>query len=199
MSLVQEGLRGVWGAWRIILRRRDALGFFNLGRAGFWRSFAVIAVLLPLSLAWSWLHGPSEALSPLPSAQRWLAEIALEVAASAIWPVGVYASARLTGTAAHWRDFVIVGNWAAPLGWLGLIPAAPLSQLIPYADEPWGAPAILAVVAMATATIAYIYFALVIARTALRANWWQAGVAMLISSGAAAFVAFFPDIIAAGR
>ncbi|MCW5773980.1 MAG: hypothetical protein KIT16_20220, partial [Rhodospirillaceae bacterium] len=112
-SLLDEGIRGAAGALGIFLRRPDAMDYFVFTRGGFWRSFAALFFILPFSTI-SFLTQPDDpggvAADPFVRAAL---SIISDIVVWAVAPVCIYLGTRVTGTAAHWRDLVIVVNWGA--------------------------------------------------------------------------------------
>ena len=98
------------GSWLLFLNREEGLKWFDLSVGGFWRSFLVLVLLLPLF----WVTSVAEK-------QLILTETGLmpeEFQATAFW------SARLVGLVLDWLALpVLLAAVARPLGITGTYPA----------------------------------------------------------------------------
>ena len=118
-DLASETLRGLYGAWLLLLGRREAaLSMFNLSEGGFWRSFMAFAVALPVYLLAVRLGVPAAADTAARKAVlgavlfRGAITLALQWV---LWLIAAAALSRPLGLAAHYGRYVIVYNWSTPL------------------------------------------------------------------------------------
>ncbi len=119
MISIREIESALKGSWLLFLNRREGLKWFDFSVGGFWRSFSVIVLLLPLfwmtSLAERKLLITETDLAPefLDNAGFWgvrLVGFALDWLAL---PVLLAFLARPLGIAATYPSFMVVRNWTS--------------------------------------------------------------------------------------
>ncbi|WP_420391555.1 hypothetical protein [Acuticoccus sp.] len=112
MSEVQRSLAA---AWLLFLGRRDGLDLLDRSVAGYWRSFGVILLVLPIDAVSLVALSRIGATEPFGQAfaQR-LPVLALDWVA---FPVALAAIAGPLGISHRYVTYVVARNWAAPLGW----------------------------------------------------------------------------------
>lgn len=107
------------GSWLLFLNREDGLKWFDLSVAGFWRSFLVLVLLLPLfwvtSVAEKQLILTETDLVPedFQATAFWSARLVGLVLDWLALPVLLAAVARPLGIAAAYPAFIAVRNWTS--------------------------------------------------------------------------------------
>ncbi|WMS43612.1 hypothetical protein RDV64_04205 [Acuticoccus sp. MNP-M23] len=105
--------RSLRGAWLLFLGREEGLQALDRSVDGFWRSFAVIVLVLPLtaiSVVAVTRGDPDRAFSDI-----FLSQIPLLLLDWVIFPLVMALVARPLGVSAHYVSYVVARNWAAPI------------------------------------------------------------------------------------
>jgi len=124
MSFANEAVQSLGSAIRILRHEPDAFDGFNLTIEGFWRSFLVIAVLMPA--CWIMIISAeqlalesADTAAQLTPAQGSVFIIAFLIA----WPLAAAGLARGFGLGANYLRYMIAYNWlSVPLSVLLLVP-----------------------------------------------------------------------------
>ncbi len=114
MLSVGEIRRSLGGAWWLFLNRADGLKALDRSVEGFWRSFAVILLLLPLtaiSVLAVTRNNPE-----IPFGELFMAQLPLMAVDWVAFPLLLALGAKPLGISAHYVDYVVARNWAAPIG-----------------------------------------------------------------------------------
>lgn len=164
--------RGLSGSVRLLQKDRGGLSQFDVSVAGFWRSFAAIALAAPalvIGVAQARIEegevgslggGPALLLhETLPFALAWIA-----------FPVAMIGFVRLMGLEKRYVPFVVAYNWTS-------VVAAGILAL----------PSLLRVVGFATPALAFLFaigFGVIVAHY----RWFMARAALGVSGGLAAVV-----------
>jgi len=122
MLSVAEIRRSLRGVWLLFFGRAEGLAALDRSVEGFWRSFAVIVLLLPLtaiSVLAVTRGDPDRAFTDLLFQQ--LPLMALDWVT---FPIVLALAAKPLGVAAHYVTYVVARNWAAPI--TGAILTVPL-------------------------------------------------------------------------
>jgi hypothetical protein len=163
MSFTEEITRSLRGVWR--LARYDAGGLrqLNLTVEGFWRSFVVVALLLPPQLLMAWLVRDRDVVVA-DGGEAWLfARGAVFVVAWLTYVGSMAPISRLLKLSDNYPTYVIAFNWAALLQMALLLPVGLL-----YGFELVAAEAGIMLLMLAWLTV--MAFDFVIARLALGAD-----------------------------
>jgi hypothetical protein len=124
MSFANEAARSLASALGIMRYEPSALQGFNLSIEGFWRSFAAVFVILPMS--WIMMAGADKAVATLGGTEvhsRLYQSSMFVVAFVIVWPVVVALIARGFNLGNHYLRYMIAYNWLSiPLAGLVLIP-----------------------------------------------------------------------------
>ena len=184
MPFSTEFAYSIRGAWR--LARYDAGGLrdLNLTVDGFWRSFVVVPLLLPVQLALNWLLG-APAPAETGADDGWLTLRSLEFVL--VWLVFVASMAplsRLMRLSASYPTYIIAFNWAQLLQTVLVLPVALIVGL-DYVPEQAGTWLLLLV------TLAVIAYDFVVARLALGAD-------ILTAIGIVIYALLLKGVIGAG-
>ena len=118
---LKEVIDGLNGAWLLAMRDPDALRCFNTSAEGFWKSFWVILLGLPVWL-WLMLNMPAylDEMASLTSqhylqptmARFLLAQGIAYLLGWILFPVIMHYVARLIDASANYVPFVVARNWA---------------------------------------------------------------------------------------
>jgi hypothetical protein len=147
MPDLNEILRSLTGAWRLLRRDPSGTGYFDLTLEGFWRSFGAIVLVAPLYLiAIEAEHGMLvENQSEAASGSSYLLIKSLFFLAEWIsYVILMVFLTRLLGLGAFFVSYIIAYNWAAVitaalavppfvlygLGALGAVPAIMFSLMV---------------------------------------------------------------------
>jgi hypothetical protein len=151
------------GAWQVLLGRPEGLNRLDTSLEGFWRSFAVVVLVVPFALLALLSQEPSlsESGTPLPLTRSAFALYG--VALLVDWftfPLVFALLAKPLGLGSRYVPFIVARNWAAVIisAMLAVVHASHLFGVLPSVAMPF-------VVIIATAVA--LRFAYVIARTAL--------------------------------
>lgn len=166
MLTLREIVRSTYGAWRLAHADPGGMAFFDATEEGFWRSFRVAILLLPL-------HALAVALQlDFTQAEgRWTHIVAIDLVAYAIgwmaYPVAAHLLVTVLDREREYVGYIVAYNWsnmiAAPLQLAVVV--LMLGDLLP------GFMLHLLFVGMLAALALYAWF---IARTALRVGPWPA-------------------------
>lgn len=119
MVSVREVEASIKGSWLLFLNREEGLRWFDLSISGFWRSFFVIVLLLPLfaitSLAEKQLLLTETELTPeaFETAAFWSVRL---IGLGLDWiamPLVLAVLAKPLGLEAHYPAFIAVRNWTS--------------------------------------------------------------------------------------
>jgi hypothetical protein len=124
MSFATEAARSLASALGIMRYEPSALEGFNLTIEGFWRSFAAVIAILPMS--WVMMASAEQAAVALGSTQvhsRLYQSSLFVIAFVIVWPVVAALLARSFNLGNHYLRYMIAYNWlSVPLAGLVLIP-----------------------------------------------------------------------------
>jgi len=124
MSFANEAARSLASALGIIRYEPAALQGFNLSIEGFWRSFAAVFAILPMS--WIIMTSADKAAAALGGTEvhsRLYQSSLFVVTFVVVWPVVVAIIARGFNLGNHYLRYMIAYNWlSVPLAALALIP-----------------------------------------------------------------------------
>jgi hypothetical protein len=124
MSFANEAARSLASALGIMRYEPAALQGFNLSIEGFWRSFAAVFAIVPMS--WIMMASADKVASTLgkPETHSWLYQsILFAVVFLVVWPVVVAVIARGFNLGNDYLRYMIAYNWLSiPLAALALIP-----------------------------------------------------------------------------
>jgi hypothetical protein len=114
MLTSREIVRSLTGVWLLFRGRSDGLLALDRTVDGFWRSFAVIVLLLPLNaltmFAISRIEGARESFASL-----FLSGLPVLVLDWIAFPAALALVARPLGIGRTYASYVVARNWAAPL------------------------------------------------------------------------------------
>lgn len=113
MSAVAETVRSLNGAWLLFKARPEGLLALDRSLSGFWRSFAVIVLIVPLNALTIFAiarTNPDETFSDLFG--NGLPILALDWVA---FPLALALFAGPLGVSATYASYVVARNWAAPI------------------------------------------------------------------------------------
>jgi len=110
-----EILHGVTGAWRIVMRDKDAAKHFNLSDGGFSRSFMALALALPIIFFTTtslWRMGQSiDALADIQFPAFAMTQIGGELFYWAIYLIAMVPVSRHLNLGSSFGAYVITYNW----------------------------------------------------------------------------------------
>src|SRR5262245_41815318 len=112
MTLASETARSLTSAFNILRFVPSAYDGFNVTMEGFWRSFAAVPIILPMSwimshAGWLALVAAGEQAQPID-----LYRVSLYVLLfSAVWPFLAAFMARQFGLGGHFIRYIIAYNW----------------------------------------------------------------------------------------
>ena len=120
MLTAEDLQRGLTGAWRLFLGKRDAVRLFDTSFRGFWRSFMAIVLVLPIYVLYVGAERrmilsdmPEGALFPeIPFGLTRVLALVLDWAA---FPLVAGLLARPLGFARHYVRLVVAFNWGGPI------------------------------------------------------------------------------------
>ena len=136
-----EITRSLSGAWRLFLNRADAMRLFDVSLGGFWRSFAAIILVLPLSVAVAMAERAAR-LAQVPTAtpfsepafwSAWLVGLTVDWVT---FPALLALGAGFLGVGRTYTAFVVARNWGGVIetvpqaAWAALVVAGLLSSEI---------------------------------------------------------------------
>ena len=126
MSLVEEAVRSVTGAWRIARLDPQAMSYFNLTIDGFWRSFVAPAVLAPFYVGLSMVAPPSAIAAYMASDPTGfvLVQLLLFAITVATLPLVMIPLSMVLRLTAGYVPFVIATNWSMIVVAVVMIPVA---------------------------------------------------------------------------
>jgi hypothetical protein len=162
----REIVRSTYGAWRLAHADPGGMAYFDATEEGFWRSFRVAILLLPLHVLAVWLQIDSASVE-----EHWMRILAVDLIAYAIgwmaFPLAAHYLAMALDREREYVGYIVAYNWsnmiAAPFGFVVLV--LMLSGLLPVFVRH------LLFVGMLAALALYAWF---IARAALRVGPWPA-------------------------
>lgn len=152
------------GAWQVMLGRPDGLARIDTSLEGFWRSFAVLALIAPLTLIALISQDMLASVPGCPPEPLTAGRLALETVALLVdwiaFPLVFAALAKPFGLASRYVPFIVTRNWSSLIisAMVAVMHGAHLLGVLPSALLPY---VLLAVVAVA------LRFSYVIARTTL--------------------------------
>lgn len=111
MTFGEEASRSVQGAWGLLRRDPAAPTAFNATLDGFWRSFVVAVLLLPLLLAYLALTETADPEQAAP-ATRWIVNILVYVIEWAAWPLVAFYLARAMDCGDRLLGYLVAHNWS---------------------------------------------------------------------------------------
>jgi hypothetical protein len=115
-------MSALYGVWRLARLDPGGLRYLNRTIEGFWRSFAVIALLLPPQLLLAWLVRDPALVEQL-GAGTWLALRGAVFVVAWLAFLGTMAPlSRLLRLSHNYPTYVIAFNWAALLQMAALLP-----------------------------------------------------------------------------
>lgn len=123
-GILEEAIKGIHGAWRVLRRDPQAPSWFNFSQEGFWRSFFAAALLLPLYVAFRGFVGPPPGAEEVPEAQRWLVEAIAYALDWTLWPLVAFYLTRALDCGDRFIDYAVAYNWAQMLVWPPVIALA---------------------------------------------------------------------------
>lgn len=165
MLSAEDVQRGLTGAWRLFLGKREAISLFDTSFRGFWRSFLAVILVLPVYV----LYVGAErrmVLSDLPEGESFdegLFAFTRLVALALDWiafPLVAALLARPLGFAPRYVRLIVAFNWGGPI--VAPILALP-AILFAFAILPQGAASLLLFLALVLA----IRFRFITAKAAL--------------------------------
>ena len=136
-----EIARSLSGAWRLFLNRADAMRLFDVSIGGFWRSFAAIILVVPLSVPVAMaeraarLAQPASGL-PLSEQSFWSAWLVALTVDWVLFPALLALGAGFLGVGRTYTAFVVARNWGGVIEtvpqavWAALVVAGVLSTEI---------------------------------------------------------------------
>lgn len=113
MLSVAEISRSLRGVWLMFLGREEGLQALDRSVEGFWRSFAVFILLLPLtaiSVLAVTRADPDRSFSDL-----FMLQLPLMALDWVTFPIVMAIAAKPLGVSARYVDYVVARNWAAPI------------------------------------------------------------------------------------
>ena len=125
-----EIARSLTGAWGLFLDRADAMRHFDVSVDGFWRSFRVVVLVLPLYVLTSLAERTIAAstMGPAPDAAMFLLGNAVSLGLDWITlPIVLALAARPLGIERNYSAFVIARNWGSVIA---TIPFGAISLLL---------------------------------------------------------------------
>lgn len=127
-SVVDETLSSLKGAWLLFRQNEDGYRLFNVSVTGFWRSFGVFFIILPIYLFSLYVEGRMmEVVRPEMAAEADAGPGMLVIAALGLewiaFPVLMVFLARLMKLGAFYVPYIIAYNWSAAIISMMLIPA----------------------------------------------------------------------------
>lgn len=139
MAFPAEAGRSLRGAWLLFADRADALHYFNVSRAGFYRSFAAFLLALPFYLVTIYFEQGRPVAVPggviLDRSGGWGSRLIALAAAWVALPFLLRLVAKPLGVEATYRRFVIARNWSSVLVSVPYAIVAPLGMLDGFAGE----------------------------------------------------------------
>ncbi len=115
MTLGEEAARGMRGAWLLLRRDPAAPKWFNISLEGFWRSFFVAFLLLPLYYAYHVQLGPPEGAEDVEPLRRWLTEGIGYAIGWTLWPLLAFYLTQALDCGERYLGYIIAYNWAQML------------------------------------------------------------------------------------
>ncbi|MEO9903099.1 MAG: hypothetical protein ABJ360_16475 [Roseobacter sp.] len=171
----QEIARALQGSWMLLRNRPEGMRGFDLSIEGFWRSFAVVFLLVPLFVVSSLAERKLllDETDFLPAGSFWLAQFTSLGLDWVVLPLLLAGLAKPLGISAGYVPFIVARNWtsllaALPYVFVGLLYLAGLI-----------APGIMVLLSLVT-LIVVIWYRFIITRVALQASMSMTiGVVML--------------------
>lgn len=157
-----EIARSLTGAWLLFRGRGDGLLALDRSVDGFWRSFAVIILLLPLNALTTFAISRADGTGE-PFDAMFLGSLPVLLLNWIAFPAALALAAKPLGIRRTYASYVVARNWAAPL--VGVIFAVPF--ILQGAGWIETAPAVLLSLVAIAVVLRYEY---VIARIALRTS-----------------------------
>ncbi|MBD8878299.1 hypothetical protein [Roseibium polysiphoniae] len=161
----QEIARALQGSWMLLRNRPEGMRGFDLSIEGFWRSFAVVFLLVPLFVVSSLAERKLllDETDFLPAGAFWLAQFTSLGLDWVALPLLLAGLAKPLGISAGYVPFIVARNWtsllaALPYVFVGLLYLAGLI-----------APGIMVLLSLVT-LIVVIWYRFIIARVALQAS-----------------------------
>lgn len=133
VSLGQLVLRAVYGAGRFALWDKSALVWFELTVAGFWRSFAAVAIVAPFYFLVI-LTPPGEGSAEAAPGIGFVGSLAVYLLSWIVFPVVMIVVARLLSLSRTYVAFIIVHNWSQVIIMAAFLPLA-LARAVGVAAE----------------------------------------------------------------
>ena len=134
--------RALFGSWRLLLGDARGMDAFDTSIDGFWRSFAVMGLALPMPLVELFaqrLLPVARRVDPevMSGAPYWLVGLLAYVVAWVVFPLVLALLAGPLGISKHYVPFMVARNWTSLIGTapsfvvtlaflVGLLPAAAL-------------------------------------------------------------------------
>jgi hypothetical protein len=147
----QEIERSLFGVWRLAMLDPGGLRWLNLSVDGFWRSFWVIPLLLPVQLLLAWLIPDEEAVAASGMAPWLLFRALLSVLTWVGFVVAMIPVCRLLRLGHAYVTYVIAWNWSALPQAAVLLAAALVYGLLPESAG------VVLLLAVQLAVLAYIF------------------------------------------
>ncbi|MEP4029798.1 hypothetical protein [Roseibium polysiphoniae] len=161
----QEIARALQGSWMLLRNRPEGMRGFDLSIEGFWRSFAVVFLLVPLFVVSSLAERKLllDETDFLPAGAFWLAQFTSLGLDWVALPLLLAGLAKPLGISAGYVPFIVARNWtsllaALPYVFVGILYLAGLI-----------APGIMVLLSLVT-LIVVISYRFIIARVALQAS-----------------------------
>lgn len=111
-----EIARSLTGAWALFLDRPDALHHFDISLDGFWRSFRVVVLVLPMYVLTSLADRTlvAETTGPTPDAASFLLDNVARLGLDWIaLPIVLALAAQPLGITRNYSVFIIARNWGS--------------------------------------------------------------------------------------
>jgi hypothetical protein len=152
MTLGEEASRSLQGAWGLLRRDPAAPTAFNATLDGFWRSFVVAVLLLPLILAYLALTDSAESADQAAPATRWIVSILVYVIEWAAWPLVAFYLARAMNCSDRLLGYLVAYNWSQLLTGPFIIGLAVLARMALSQED-----AVIVILIAQGAVLAYEY------------------------------------------
>ncbi len=133
-SMLEESLRSLNGAWLLFRQKEDGYRLFTVTLGGFWRSFGVFFVILPIYLFSLYVEGRMmldarpDAVTSTSSGANMFMVLALGLEWIA-FPILMVFLAKFMKLSHQYVPYIIAYNWSAAIISLMLIPALVLYLL----------------------------------------------------------------------
>ncbi|MCF3932260.1 hypothetical protein L1787_02370 [Acuticoccus sp. M5D2P5] len=114
MLTVSEIVRSLNGAWLLFLGRREGLDLLDRSAEGFWRSFAVILLLLPLNAVTILAVARSQGVDK-PFNEMFLEGLPVLALDWVAFPIVLAFAAGMLGVKRTYTSYIVARNWMAPV------------------------------------------------------------------------------------